>query len=114
MLPSGGSRNSRGCTGMLADTSVEITSDFSTPAVLGLVVLGTIIVVLALFGQHSIASARAARRGLGVLPDELGLSALGGQRPKGELLRANPFKDPRERRAALRRDGNPVGLFGSS
>jgi len=96
---------------MFADTSVQITSDYSTPAVLGLVIFGAIIVALFFFGQNAIASGRSRLRAGMSLWEAHDAGRAARRRGRRPTVQTNPFKDPRERREALRRGGQPVGAF---
>jgi hypothetical protein len=89
---------------------VQVSWDLQAPLILGAAILVTTIVIGGFFGRHSISSSSSNRNRNRLY------SSSDFHRPKGHFRirttpKSNPFKNPRERRAAFRRDGNPVWVI---
>ena len=94
---------------MFAD--VQVSWDLTTPLVLAGAILVTTVVIAGVFGHHSISSSSAKRPRNRLMHSAFDLHQGSRQFRIETAPRTNPFKNPRERRAAFRRDGNPVWVI---
>jgi len=102
---------------MLAEVTTDVDLfEYLEHAGLALFVLGGIALALCYFilGSNPVASTSSRSRKYGPLPDSLDTPNAAQEKPvptKATLLTAMTESKPRERRASVRRKGNPIGVI---
>jgi hypothetical protein len=91
--------------------SVEVSWDLQTPVVLAVVILITTVVIAAVMGHHPISSSSANHPRNRLMQSSLDLHPSNGKFRIQTTPKSKSFKNPREKRSAFRREGNPVWVI---